>query len=556
MQIAMTLKFATSLALYVQLLILVYLYSSHRVCFFRYLLWAWSLFVVSKASYITQQLFPTATELLPVFNAAGSAGDLLVLAAGLAYRGEFRLRWQHVALGVVYAVVSSFLAHPVEPGPDMPLVRRLIGGGALIAAGLAFWPRQAVPASPRGAKFLAVSVGLYGLHRVVLACIDIVPESPAAVVATGMPFFFYLLWGVALIILVLNRARGEVASLEELNQRLVDGLGGGLELIDADYTIRHANRWMVQQFGAVVGRRCYEVLSADGQPCPGCPLARRKEMTAAAHLQIAGPGERRFLLTCSPVHQPDGQIFLLELVADITEQEQLRARLSAAERMAAVGELAAGLAHEIRNPLAAIVNAAMLLEEEETLTAEERMSLVEALKQEGRRLNVTLSDFLLFARPREPNRHTGDIRQVVQHVALLLQEQHAQPSGMQVNVRVDPMVPRFSFDADQLTQVLWNIARNGVEAMRGHGNLSLEVGRDNGEVRIAIADTGPGIPPEERWRIFQPFFSQKSGGTGLGLAIAQRIVASHGGRIDLESAPGQGSRFTVCLPLVEGAAHG
>jgi signal transduction histidine kinase len=113
-------------------------------------------------------------------------------------------------------------------------------------------------------------------------------------------------------------------------------------------------------------------------------------------------------------------------------------------------------------------------------------------------------------------------------------------------------VPPFAFDADQLTQVLWNIGRNGVEAMHGHGHLTLNVGRQNGEVLISVADTGPGISPDDQRRIFQPFISKKPGGTGLGLAIAQRIVTAHGGRIDVESVPEQCSRFTICLPLVEG----
>jgi two-component system sensor histidine kinase PilS (NtrC family) len=113
-------------------------------------------------------------------------------------------------------------------------------------------------------------------------------------------------------------------------------------------------------------------------------------------------------------------------------------------------------------------------------------------------------------------------------------------------------MPRLTFDPDQLIQVLWNIARNGVEAMAGQGCLALEVARQNGAVVITVADTGPGIPPEDRRRIFQPFFSKKAGGTGLGLAIAQRIVVAHGGRIDVQTTAGQGSQFTICLPVTEG----
>ena len=120
-------------------------------------------------------------------------------------------------------------------------------------------------------------------------------------------------------------------------------------------------------------------------------------------IEVAGTDSRRFSLSCSPVRQPDGQIFLLELVADVTERERLQARLTEAERLAAAGELAAGVAHEIRNPLAAIVNATTLLGEEETLTREERANTLGAVKKEARRLNRILSDFLVFAALASPS---------------------------------------------------------------------------------------------------------------------------------------------------------
>ena len=194
-------------------------------------------------------------------------------------------------------------------------------------------------------------------------------------------------------------------------------------------------------------------------------------------LEVDGVGGRRFLLSCSPVRQPDGQVFLLELVADITEQTQLRERLSEAERLAAAGELAAGVAHEIRNPLAAIVNATTLLDGHETLTPEERTSTLDAVRKEARRLNRILSDFLIFARPREPKRLPGDIREVVDHVAALIRDDPARARLVELQTRVDAAVPSFAFDPDQLTQVLLNVALNGVEAMGGRGRLSLEVER-------------------------------------------------------------------------------
>ncbi len=546
------LSFVSTVALSIQFLIFIYLYSSHRVRFFRYLVWAWGFFVALKTLSLTRQFFPEASGVGGLMNAAGATGNLLVLASGLAFRWDYRIRWRHAALGAAYAGVAALFGDLPEIWTEAPRVSTSTGAissGALILGGLAFWPRRSMPSPPRGSRFLATSLSLWGLHRVIPPFVNAPPGSGIFVAVNVTFVLLYFLTVFAIIILVLDRARAEAASLKEFNERLVDGIGEGLQLVGGDFIVRHTNRWMTQQFDSVVGRRCYAALTRDAQPCPGCPLARRHEMEAPTRLEVAGSGDRRFLLTCSPVRQPDGQIFLLELVADVTEQERLRARLTEAEQLAAAGELAAGVAHEIRNPLAAIVNATTLLEREETLTAEERAGTLEAVKKEARRLNATLSDFLSFARLREPKRLKGDIREVVGRVASLLREEHSRAAGVQLEVRVDPSVPLFAFDPDQLTQVLWNIALNGVDAMEGRGRLSLEVVRQNGELLIAVSDTGPGIPLEEQRRIFQPFFSKRPGGTGLGLAIARRIVSAHGGRIELESSPGQGSRFTICLPL-------
>jgi signal transduction histidine kinase len=114
---------------------------------------------------------------------------------------------------------------------------------------------------------------------------------------------------------------------------------------------------------------------------------------------------------------------------------------------------------------------------------------------------------------------------------------------------VDPAVPFFAFDADQMTQVLWNIALNGVEALDGRGRVGIGVGLRGSSVAIAVSDTGRGMPPEERRRIFDPFYSRKSAGTGLGLTLARRIVTAHGGQIEVESTPGRGTCLTILLPL-------
>jgi signal transduction histidine kinase len=157
---------------------------------------------------------------------------------------------------------------------------------------------------------------------------------------------------------------------------------------------------------------------------------------------------------------------------------------------------------------------------------------------------------LLFARPPAPDRRPADVAEVVGRVAALVGEDPARAASVELEVHIDRTLPRFAFDPDQLTQVLWNVVLNGVEAMDGAGRLRFEVERVDGDVVISVADTGRGIPPEDRGRVFDPFYSRKPTGSGLGLTIAQRIVAAHGGRMELESTPGQGTRVTIALPCM------
>jgi signal transduction histidine kinase len=242
-------------------------------------------------------------------------------------------------------------------------------------------------------------------------------------------------------------------------------------------------------------------------------------------------------------------VIIIVLERARSESDRLQVRLRKAERLAATGELAAGMAHEIRNPLAAIVNATALLTDGAGLTDEERTHTLAAVRTEARRLNRILSDFLRAARPEEPRVVSSDIGEVVNHVTALIRNTPSRASRVDVSVAVDPSVPRFAFDRDQIIQVLWNVALNGVEAMNGRGRLSMEVTRQNGDVALTVSDTGKGIPPANLRRVFEPFYSEKPNGSGLGLTIAQRIVGAHGGRIEVDSEPGQGTRVTMLFPI-------
>jgi len=507
MPMASALACASALTLTLQFAIFVYLYSFHRARFFHYLLLAWGLMSLAKGLYVARIFVPNLEVVTSLINATFFVATLLVLAGGLAFRIGYRIGPRDVVIGVLAALAATGIGDlsdtNVATVTFMGLPARnvvgVITGGILIAAGLQFWPRRMQTLGYRGPRFLAVALTLWGAHRILAPFILSGAGTAQHVMMAATFMVFYFLCTFAIIITVLDRARSETATLKEFNERLVDGLGEGLQLVGGDFTVRHANRWMHE-------------------------------------------------LSCAPVRQPDGQVFLLELVTDVTERERLQARLTEAERLAAAGELAASVAHEIRNPLAAIVNATTLLGVEETLTGEERAHTLGVVKKEARRLNRILSDFLSFARPREPKRLVGDIREIVDQVAALIRDDASRARDVEISVRVDPEVSPFAFDADQITQVVWNIALNGVEAMDGSGRLGITVGLREGQVAIDISDTGRGMPAEERRRVFEPFYSRKPAGTGLGLTIARRIVATHGGRIEIESTPGSGTCFTILLP--------
>jgi signal transduction histidine kinase len=242
------------------------------------------------------------------------------------------------------------------------------------------------------------------------------------------------------------------------------------------------------------------------------------------------------------------------MAAALDEREQ---RLVRSERLAAVGKIAAQITHEVRNPLSSIgLNAEMLEEEVGALEGppaqvEEARQLVRAIVKEVDRLTEITEQYLRFARLPRPKLEREDLRQIVASLCAFLR-QEMDGRGVAVEVEAPPDLPLVSADEHQLRQALLNLLRNAGEAMAGGGRLTLTMGSDDKLVTLRIRDSGQGIAPEHLAKIFDPFFSTKEHGTGLGLALTQQIVVEHGGSIDVESAPGQGTTFTVRLPVAMG----
>lgn len=236
-----------------------------------------------------------------------------------------------------------------------------------------------------------------------------------------------------------------------------------------------------------------------------------------------------------------------------------RQRLAHTERLASLGELAASVAHEIKNPLAGIAGAIRILAEDMPASDSRKEIMGEILAQ-IRRLDGTVRDLLTFARPGGPELGPCALHQVLDRVLLVLAEDPA-ASNVRIVREYQSDLPPVSADGKLLEQVFFNLLLNAVQAMGGHGTITLRTALGEASatwadgaqlgphIEVRVIDTGPGIPAHLLREIFTPFFTTKPRGIGLGLAITRRIVEDHGGRIGGENLPGQGAMFRICLPL-------
>jgi signal transduction histidine kinase len=228
-------------------------------------------------------------------------------------------------------------------------------------------------------------------------------------------------------------------------------------------------------------------------------------------------------------------------------QRLYRTQMSRAEHLATLGELATGLAHEIRNPLAGIAGVIEIIGRDLPESSPAREVLNE-VQEEVLQIKRILSDLLDVARPRLPDFRPSDLNATAEHaVALARQQTISRPIEIRFTRAHD--LPPVEHDASQIQQVLLNLLLNSIQAIEDTGNVRVKVGSQDGFATVAVSDTGRGIPLEHLANIFRPFYTTKKKGTGLGLSLVSRIVETHGGRIEVSSNPGQGSQFTVWLPF-------
>jgi two-component system NtrC family sensor kinase len=237
-----------------------------------------------------------------------------------------------------------------------------------------------------------------------------------------------------------------------------------------------------------------------------------------------------------------------QLKASREEIQRLhQTQMSRAEHFATLGELAAGLAHEIRNPLAGIAGVIEIVSRDLPPNSPARAVIKDA-KEETLQINRILTELLEIARPKPPQFRVSDIRATAEH-AVMFARQQAITKRIRVELQETDAMPLVDHDPNQINQVLLNLLLNAIQSMDTPGTIRVSLERDGDDVLITVADEGKGIPPETLPNSFRPFFTTKGHGTGLGLSLARRIVDSHGGRIDVTSVVGKGTEFLVRLPV-------
>lgn len=356
--------------------------------------------------------------------------------------------------------------------------------------------------------------------------------------------------GVTVLSSYLNRQLStsvlRLDKLRLLNEHIVRSISSGLITVDMDQRVLYFNpmaRTLLDLDDDDIGRSLQTLI-------PDCTL-EEAGIEGRQELVVHTRGSRsvRIGLSIAPLTDADdhrlGHVVNFQ---DLTKLHELSLQVRRNDRLAAVGGLAASVAHEIRNPLAAISGSAELLGTAEL--GEEDARLLRVIRRESTRLSHLITDMLSFTRPRPPQRRRTSLQQSVREACEAFR---ADPTSAGVEVVVDiesANDPCVFVDPAQLAQVLWNLARNAGQAMGGAGTLTMRLRQDEDGANIEVSDTGPGIDPEHLEHVFDPFFTTKESGTGFGLAIVHRMVEDNAGTISCASSD-HGASFMIRFDLLD-----
>jgi two-component system sensor histidine kinase PilS (NtrC family) len=359
----------------------------------------------------------------------------------------------------------------------------------------------------------------------------------------------------------LEQTSEKLADLQFFNQYVIDNLVSGLATADADNRLLTFNRSAAHITGrlvaAVIGQPALEVLQLPTAVRATLDHDLQHARSKRMDFQYVRPDARviDLGLSVAQLPLPDGRRGYLYTFQDVTDLRRLERGAQMQTRLAAVGEMAAGIAHEIRNPLAAMSGSMQILRQELALSSDQAQ-LMDIVLRESERLNATIRSFLAYARPQRFEVQQLDLRRVVHDTATLLRNSTEVGDRHVINVEVPDDEVLVEADEHHIRQVVWNLATNGLRAMAHGGSLRLTATREMADAVhagvLTVTDEGVGMSVEEIDGIFQPFRGSFSKGSGLGLAIVHRIISDYNARVEVQSQPGQGTTFRVTFPPVRG----
>ncbi|VAV83859.1 hypothetical protein MNBD_DELTA01-1559 [hydrothermal vent metagenome] len=354
----------------------------------------------------------------------------------------------------------------------------------------------------------------------------------------------------------------DLGRLETLNKTVVENIPAGIMTIDKEGRITSFNRAATSITGyelrEVYLQSVYELFPSllTARPWPVADVSRPEKI-------VKTKDGRDICLGFTVSFGAAGEATNIIIFQDLTELKSMEEQLRRDDRLKALGELSASIAHEVRNPLASISGSIQMLSQDMDFDGDKKQ-LMEIVLKETDRLNRLITDFLLFARPASTSEKAFiDIADVISETVKVFSNS-PQAKGIEIDARLDQGL-FVEADVRQLSQVFWNLFINAAIAMDGKGALTIravaeldgsggisaQAVKDKGElVRVVVADTGVGIAKGDLGKIFDPFFSTRDGGTGMGLALVHRMIEEHGGVIDVSSNSGEGTRFTVTMPRV------
>jgi two-component system, NtrC family, sensor kinase len=374
-----------------------------------------------------------------------------------------------------------------------------------------------------------------------------------------------LLWEFISVDELLERTREELAKTKTLYEASVNAFfHEDVMLIGCDYRILDMNDTLLKKMGltraSALGMHCYELSHDRDKPCDGkehpCPLMEclaTGKASQATHIhRDKEDNQCYYSISCYPIFDNSKAQGAIEISKDITKDILLQKRLVEQQKLASVGQLAAGVAHEINNPLTTILTTALLIQEE-TDPEDPNYQELATIANETLRCRKIVTNLLDFARQSRPAKALHDINKILRDSMALTRKQ-AVFKDVTLDAVLSEQIPMVDLDKDQIQQCLINLILNGIDATDPGGKLRFtsRIVPEKQAIEIALSDTGRGIPEKALERVFEPFFTTKETGTGLGLAITHGIIQQHGGSIEVESKEGEGTTFRIHLPISKG----